>query len=238
MVSLNGNSIANPRHEEVGKIRNLFFSKAGGRLEILDESGELLINKNHGITSFEEGGNDHFKIQKDGKFGFIDSNGQIKIANRYDSVKIFNNEMAAFYLRGGWGYINEIEEIVVQPNLTYASNFDQGFSIGQINGFFGVLDKKGNWKISPKYKQISHIPKRGYVLLSQDNLYGLADSEGQVILTPQFQNVEEVSGGLLVINWKGKFGIMDDQGHRRVPFDYVSIEQKGDYLLLKKLPDY
>src|SRR5204862_7819841 len=68
-------------------------------------------------------------IKKDGLYGFIDSRGRLRIANRYEDVKSYSETLAAAKIRGRWGFINHEDKIAIQPAFEEVSSFKNGFAL-------------------------------------------------------------------------------------------------------------
>ncbi len=80
-------------------------------------------------------------IKKNGKYGFIDDQGRLRIANRYENTKPFSEGLAAIKIRNKWGFINRDEKINIQPAYEKVSPIDKGYSIIKQNGLFGLLTR-------------------------------------------------------------------------------------------------
>src|SRR5690606_13138636 len=68
-------------------------------------------------------------IRKDGKYGFIDGEGRLRIANRYEGVRAFSEGMAAIRIQGKWGFIDRQDKIAVQPVYDQVEPFVNGSAI-------------------------------------------------------------------------------------------------------------
>lgn len=91
---------------------------------LIDPNGTIITKYNYNFVGDVGDGLLSFKNTPDGKFGFIDINGNIVIQPQYTGVQIFNN---------GINSVNISEDI---------------------NNKYGVIDKKGNFIIEPKYNDI------------------------------------------------------------------------------------
>ena len=111
------------------------FSKEG-QSGILDKNGQELVGLDNNFQELHPLEDDFLGVKIDGKFGFVDVLGRLRIANRYDSVTHFHHGMAAVKVLGRWGYINKSERIIVQPRFACAYPF---------RGAYGYCEKK--WQV-------------------------------------------------------------------------------------------
>lgn len=62
--------------------------------------------------------------KKDGKWGFVDSEGNVAIVPEYDEAKSFSNGLAAVCKDGKWGFINRANELVIDYQFAMADYFN------------------------------------------------------------------------------------------------------------------
>jgi hypothetical protein len=233
----NGHYLLEPEFNEVFKNGPLFFGRKNDYLWSKNEAGKWVLDTADRVQEIYEFSEDFYRILKDNKFGFVDTDGKLRIANRYDSARKFTESMAPFQLRGKWGFINKQEVLAVQPIFEWVGEFDRGICVVRLNGQYGLIDKNGDWVLRPGYKNIEHKKGSGYILHGLNDKIGAANSEGQIRITEQYDQIVEVSNGLLVVSWNGKMGIMDQEGYIRVPFQFDLIDIQGDYFVMRKLTD-
>jgi hypothetical protein len=166
-------------------------------------------------------------IQKDGKWGFVDAQGRLRIANRYDAVKYFSEGLAPFFLLNKWGYLTKEDKIVIHPSYEDAQPFVDGFSIIKQKGGYGLLNK-GNEIILPcRFEKITRLPN-GYFELQNGLLYGLVDPAGKIIYEPKYQT-QEIVGKYIRVQRSKKYGVLTLEGADVIPtsFDYLitSLEE-------------
>jgi hypothetical protein len=123
-------------------------------------------------------------IKKDGRYGFIDSRGRLRIANRYEAVKDFSESLAAARIRGKWGFIDHHDQIAIQPVYDEVAPFKGNFSLVKQKDRYGLIDKNGKLVLPVRYEQIT-VLSNSRLLLKQNGFWGLADSKGKVIINPK-----------------------------------------------------
>lgn len=90
-----------------------------------------------------------FPYIENGKWGYINSIGEVRIPPRYAKAYPFQENVAAVYLDGvGWGYIDTLGSTVIPAFYSYASNFSEGLAaVRTCNGDWVYINKKGEVEI-------------------------------------------------------------------------------------------
>lgn len=174
-------------------------------------------------------------MKKDGRYGFIDTLGRLRIANRYDSIGEFHEGLAAVKLIGKWGFVNTKDQIVINPNYDRMTEFYSGKAIVSRNGKVGIIDKNGAVLLPLRYENVIRQPHS--FLLIASNLKGLANGDGQVTVEPRFDSLTETTDDLLLACRDGKCGVITNQGLNIVPMVYDQLifnKEKRIFLAEKK----
>jgi len=234
LMLTNGEVLLDPIYSKVGEIGNYFWGKGEQYCVMVDEKGKYIITGNNQISDILDFNENYFQVKKDGMNGFIDSNGNLRIANRYTEAKRFEQGLAPIRLNGRWGYIDQAENLVIQPYYDEVWPMNNGMAVVNKGELFGVINNEGREVIGMNYQQILHQKDKGYILVSADGKYGFADGKGSIVLTPTYSSIAEASKELLIVNQNGLFGVMDLMGYTRVPFEYQALYVKDDYFFMKK----
>ncbi|MFM8833968.1 MAG: WG repeat-containing protein, partial [Cytophagales bacterium] len=161
-------------------------------------------------------------VQKDGKFGFIDAKGKLRIANRYDSVQDFHEGLAAIKLIGKWGFINMREEIIVQPNYQWVSGFYETICLARHNGKYGAIDQRGQVVLSFRYDGLRILPNKKLELIASHKI-GRATAQGQIQIEARFDFLKESADGNLIAGQSGHFGVISADGLNLIPMIYQQL---------------
>lgn len=161
-------------------------------------------------------------IRKDGKFGFIDKEGRLRIANRYEMVQPFSDGLAAIRIRNRWGYIDHRETLVVQPIYDEVNSFANGVAIVYQDGYAGLVNNAGKMILPLRYDQITPNEHHRYLLTSGE-LQGLADESGKVIVHPRYHSVSDTGNGYAIVERDGKYGVVTLDGVSTIPLIYDDI---------------
>jgi len=174
-------------------------------------------------------------VQRDGKFGFIDERGRLRVANRYDDIGEFHEGLAAFKLIGKWGFINSSDQVVINPNYEKVSRFQDGLSIVFRNGKTGVITQTGSPVLAFQYDSI-HLTKNKKFLLFSGGRIGLADEQATILIDSRFDYLSELENGLILVGNDNKFGVLTTKGLNVIPIIYEKLtydEKHNQFLALK-----
>ena len=103
---------------------NRIFAKKDDYIVLLNESGELVSNQkfSNAVLFMEEEG--YAAVEIDGKWGFIDGNGNMMIEPQYTSARSFNCGYAAVEIDGKWGFIDEKGKLIINNQFDDARDFN------------------------------------------------------------------------------------------------------------------
>ena len=164
-------------------------------------------------------------IKKNGQYGFVDSQGRLRIANRYDDIQPFQEDLAAIKIRNKWGFISRQDKIAIQPVYEEVSSFKNGFSLVKQKGLHGLINKKGTLILPPRYDFIVVLP-HGNILIQQDKMFGLANAEGKILINPKYHKLEDLNNNYVIVERDGKYGVVTAQGISTIPlmYDHISYD--------------
>ena len=174
-------------------------------------------------------------IRRNGRYGFIDSRGRLRIANRYEGVQPFSEGYAAVKILGKWGFINLQDNIAVQPVYEEVRSFKDGFALVKQRGMAGLIEKKGNLVLPVRYDSID-VLTTGNMLLSHNGLKGLADRAGKILVQPKYDLLRDVGGGFAIVSKNSKYGVVSYNGVSTIPlmYDLITHDDATGFFLAKK----
>lgn len=161
-------------------------------------------------------------VLKDGKYGFVDSRGRIRIANRYEGAGNFHEGLAAVKLLGKWGFIDKSDQIVVHPAYDRPADMKNGTAIVARNGKAGIIDKEGNIRLELRYDSITRIDMQTFIFY-RGGFLGMADGNGRILLEPRFDSVSPIGDDRVIVSQGGKFGLLTRDGLSVFPLIYDKL---------------
>jgi len=82
-------------------------------------------------------------VKMDGKWGFVDKNGQLVIKVQFDDVNSFSEGLAPAKINNKWGVVNRTGEFILQPQFDYIGSFRAGVAVIIDNKRWSYIDKTG-----------------------------------------------------------------------------------------------
>jgi hypothetical protein len=174
-------------------------------------------------------------ILKNGKYGFIDAQGRLRIANRYEGVGKFSEDLAPAKIRGKWGFINRQDQIAIQPVYDEVGLFKNGIAFVRLQQNWGMIDKTGKVLLPVRYQQVKLLPGKNFLIQIND-LQGLADASGKILILPKYKLLEDVGNGFAIVQRDGKYGVINLQGISTIPlmYDYIQYDPLNQFFIAQK----
>lgn len=148
------------------------------------------LNRYSSVGYFHEG---YARAKKNGKYGFVDENGNEIIPPKYEWVGQFKEGVARVFSNNKAGYIEKQGKVVIPEKYDDAWGFSEG--LAKV-----MLAKKKEGKL---------IARFGYV-----------NKEGQEVITPIYSDAQSFYEGLAAVKKKGKWGYIDASGKTIIPFQF------------------
>lgn len=162
-------------------------------------------------------------IKRDGKFGFIDTRGRLRIANRYDGIGEFHDGLAPFKLLNLWGFLNQKDQIVIQPSFESTENFNNKIAVVSRSHKYGLINTDGKVLLDIRYDSIRRLADQHFII-TQQNLKGLADTQGRILIEPRFEILTPVGESLVIVKRDGMFGVLTKDGLSVFPLQFGRLD--------------
>jgi WG containing repeat len=129
------------------------------------------------VESLDNFGNGLAAISQNGKYGYINSTGEVAIPLQYQFARRFQDGLAVVTQNKKSGYINPQGKVVIPIKFDAASDFREGLAQVTINNKVGYIDRTGKIVIPIEYDSLE-LPRYfgdGVVALNKNGKYGLID---------------------------------------------------------------
>ena len=166
-------------------------------------------------------------VKINGKYGFTDAWGRLRIANRYDSVTHFMSNMAAVKMLGRWGYINKSERLIVQPHFDRAYPFREKAAIVKKGQRYGMVNTQGQLVVPAVYDRIVPTAANRYLVYQNDPqrgaLVGLVSKAGKPLIHPKYESIQDLNNGYVIVGRNGKYGLLTVEGRTTIPMVHKEL---------------
>lgn len=202
--------------------------------------GLLLVdykNKEYNIT--EVSNFKYYMLNQNGKYGIIDTSGNIVIEPIYDTIKLPNPEKAIFIceLNGKKIIVNEkneeiftkYEEVEAIPLNGIVSNvpYEKQVLKYKKDGKYGLITYDEKEITKPIYEEIQSLEnKESELLVKKDGKYGVINSKGARLIKEEYDNI--IGDGFYTYNEKYKFSgyIVSNKTSQGYRYGYIDNKHK------------
>ena len=185
----------------------------------IDADGKVLIqpqwdNLSEGvilgqIVAFNEG---LCGVEKDGKFGYIDTTGNLVIPAQFDTAGPFIEGLAAVKLGNQFGYIDKTGKYAINPQFDQAGNFHDGLAAVHTDDGWGFIDKTGTYVIKPHFQSVNTDGFSDGLVGICEGKCGYINRSGIFTIKQQFDTVGTFADGLAAVRIGSKWGYVDTAG--------------------------
>lgn len=229
LVSYAGRQLLETKYDTVSALQDgkIYTYGREGRYGIVSWDGKILQDLNNNFQELHGMSDAFLGVKVNEKYGFVDEWGRLRIANRYDSVTRFMDNMAAVKMLGRWGYINKSEHLAVQPRFDRAYPFRGEVAIVSRKGKYGMVNTEGRTVVPTVYRHIEATAGDRYLIHLDDPqrgaLVGLVSEEGQPLIYPKYESVVDLNNGYVIIGRKGKYGLLTTAGRPTIPMVHQAL---------------
>lgn len=221
------------------------FGKKRGEADfkIINKRGESVSNMTFKKAPFITFG--LIKFEEKGKFGFVNTKGEVVIKPKYVSSDIFDVDgycsVAIEKDPNTWlyGFIDTLGNEVVP--CIYKQEGSSGFSDGLArmkfpNGKVGYVNAKNEVVIQPKYSTTGSYGEGFYPVSFGPNRtnWGLVNVKNETVIVGKYDDFKEVFGGVAQVELSKKKGYVKTNGSVFIPIEYDEIlfDFKNDGLIV------
>lgn len=228
---------------EYSFISSFYQNRAIGHLNQTNEI--YVINKNLDKIKFI--GNDIFNeydvngykngfysIKQNGKWAFIDLNGEVVCDFKYDFLGAFINDyaIAGKVLEGKMKYtfLNLNFEEIVPFKFDEVNPFSEGIASFKLNNKWGVINCKGIEIIAPEFSQIGTcihnfiwVSYGDYKEQKYYGKYGFYNSKGKRICSIIYDSARDFDSTCAIVEMQGKFGLLNNVGKEVTEMKYDKV---------------
>lgn len=209
--------LPHPFSEGLAKVSQL-DDKAENRLDgIVNARGEYIIKPRYAkqihnlfelFDEFDKYFNGLIRMYENGKYGFLDKNGDIAIPFMFDWVSSFENGFAGVVLDGKAGFIDRNCNAVIDPIYQDATFYvDNVFFVKQ-NNKWGAINLNAKEVIEFQFDELG-IYQNGLIPVCKYGKWGILDMHGEFQIATRFDKPPIYKDGILKFIENGKFGVMN-----------------------------
>ncbi|MCB0712010.1 MAG: WG repeat-containing protein [Ignavibacteriae bacterium] len=177
-----------------------------------------------------------YPVKRDGRWGYIDSTGAIRIPLRYGAAESFHpdHNSAVVMLKNKWGLIDKKGRWILKPTYDKIERFN-----GNLEALRGVeqlwIDASGKPISDPWPSQREQYSFEfeydlydttygwnGLRLVERSEKFGYVDSIGETVIPITYERAQRFWKGRAIVK-QGKWGVIDVNENVLIPFEFDSI---------------
>lgn len=156
-------------------------------------------------------------VQYNKKWGYLDTDGRVKIECKYDRATEFDGGYAAVEIRGEFFVLDQsgTEYPVNLDRMDNIKRFSEGLApVYTVDKRVGFIDTHGNVVVEPQYDNVGYFSGGLAWARTSNKLIGFINHQGEWVISPQFEVVKDFSptDGLARVELNGRRGYVNEYG--------------------------
>ncbi|AYB34711.1 WG repeat-containing protein [Chryseolinea soli] len=177
-------------------------------------------------------------VRLNGKWGFIDLEGNLKVPCRYDAVEEFQEGHALVTLNTKKGFVNREGVEIIPPVYDEATTFYRYAAAVKRDGKWGFVNEKGEVLGKIEYQSVGEFRFDKFAAVELDGHWGMVDTEGNVVVPLRFSSVKIVftddqKNVFVATRLGGRWGVVDTKGNTIAQQKYDEIYLDYDKIAFK-----
>ena len=162
-------------------------------------------------------------VEKNNKWGFVNSQGQEIVPCLYDKIEDFNNDVARVKRNNKWGLVNSNGTEIVHCNYDYVNPINDEIAIVRNDGKLGIANFLGQETIPCKYDNITSFINNLFQVNNNGKI-GLFNSLGEEIIPCKYDAFIFFENCSAAVMKNGKWGFSNND-NKDINFSYNYVEK-------------
>ena len=147
-------------------------------------------------------------------WGFINTDGVLKIPHYYSKVHDFHESLTAVGIFDNWELIDKDGERISKESWKSITDFHDGYALIQDkNDLMNFINKKGEVISGKWYFAVGFFSEGLAAVCDKDTLlWGFIDEKGEEVIPCQYNTVMEFKNGCAIVRKKEMWSIIDHDG--------------------------
>jgi len=187
---------------------------------IKTRTGQLLCPADYDEITFHR---THFITRKGNNLGLLNLRGRELLSTFAQDIRRYNDSLFFYKENSGWGAINQQGRKLIPPEFDSYSKLSGHFIQLVRRGKFYAYSVLINRLISDGEYDAFYPFSKKYLIVKENRQLGLIDWVGNVILKPQYNEIQAYGREQFRANKSGHWGIVSADDEIIIPFDYEYI---------------
>ena len=234
-INIDGNVVVKPKYDFISnfskdgyasaRLNSEFFivSGSGGESKVNVPDIVAIKRVSEGLAAYKNA---------DGKFGFVNTNGEEAIKPKFVGVGHFKAGLCWVRDENGLiGFIDKKGEYIIPSKYKAVKNFDEvsGMTIVKTDDSeWHYINKKGE-KLETKMpiEQVKSFVG-GFSPVKVGNVFGFINNKGEWLVQPKYESCGDFKNGYCAVKLNGLWGVIDSNGKEIIPCKFTSMRRAVD----------
>ncbi|MEM1327384.1 MAG: WG repeat-containing protein [Bacteroidota bacterium] len=204
--------------------QDVFPIKQQQKWGLMTALGKLQIPpKYDALSTFDRYG--YASIQIGEQVGLINRKGNVILPTKYDDVEVLEKKYFAVLQSGNWSLVNRQGRVLLDDYEDVIIWEKRGLIAFVQDGLWGMISTNGNIVLAANYEAIR--PQGNFIIVQQNNDFGLHQLNGQQILRPIATELQAFDDHIYIYRKDGLWGAVDDTGKQLFAPEYEAYEVIG-----------
>lgn len=225
-------------NEETGEYKTKAVNDKGEALYTEYDKIETIDNFDSKQNIWYE--NNVLRVQKNGKYGVIDCDGNIILNCEYDEITSLKSVEGNLVVKKGdkVGLVNNLGQQIIPVEYNkiepLKENYKNEYKIIGEDGKAGVISTSGTKIIEPKYDDIKYINSAEIFAAKIDGKWNLINKKNEVI-NKDYDDYTYVKGDYVIVKKGEKYGIITTAGEVKIEPTYEELTYAFSVYYIAKL---
>lgn len=181
------------------------------------------------------------KVQKDGQYGLISTEGQELLACTQDSIEPIIGTKSVFVTTkdGKKGLVDKNGKVVIENKYTEISSvtnqYENGFIVKNEDGKYGIINYDTTVALEEKYDEIKNIYGNSMYVAKEGDTLEIINTKGEKFLVGMYNEIKEINTDDIVVKANGKYSVVDLEGNEKISANYDDLKYAySNYYIAKK----
>lgn len=257
IINSNGETIIKPQYDEMPVVPNnaqtvfictydVNYEDGTYKTKVVNEKNEDIIVGYDNIR-FIDNINEESEInvasntlivEKNGKFGLVNLQGNSLLETNYDSISVMEGIDNSLLITkdGKVGLCDYEGNVIINTEYNEIKGIDNDYKNGYITvndaKLYGIIDFNKTVIFDNQYLDIKPIHASNKYAVKIDEGYRLVDKNGKLIIENSFEDIKEINDEDIVFGENGKYGITTTSLEKKIEAKYedLSLMQASYYI--------
>lgn len=170
------------------------------------------------------------KVQKDGKYGLINTNGNVVLSTEYDKIESMQGTENIFVTvkDGKQGIADNLGSIIIENKYikinTLTNKKENGFIVKSEDSKYGVINYDKTKVLDTIYDEIKNVYGNNMYVVKEADSWKIINTKGESFLENSFEDVTAINLENVIVKNNGKYGVTSIQGETKIEAIYDELK--------------